>query len=153
MTGKLNTRSDVATLFLDLMRPTKQFFSPGHAYLNLGHTGVHYGERIAGMEGFARALWGFAFLWHADNSGLTGEQQEECKEWLDIFRDGIVNGTDPDHEEYWGGFFDRDQKMVEARPVSSRMRRLRSRAPAAASEPPAPTRTAPAATRAPAGVT
>ena len=114
MTGKLNTRSDVATLFLDLMRPTKQFFSPGHAYLNLGHTGVHYGERIAGMEGFARALWGFAFLWHADNSGLTGEQQEECKEWLDIFRDGIVNGTDPDHEEYWGGFFDRDQKMVEA---------------------------------------
>ena len=40
MTGKLNTRSDVATLFLDLMRPTKQFFSPGHAYLNLGHTGA-----------------------------------------------------------------------------------------------------------------
>jgi hypothetical protein len=26
---------------------------------------------------------------------------------------GLVNGTNPDHEEYWGDLGNRDQRMVE----------------------------------------
>lgn len=29
------------------------------------------------------------------------------------FLEGIVNGTDPEHEEYWGEFSTKDQRMVE----------------------------------------
>lgn len=113
MKTTLKTRSDAVTLFLDTIRPLKPFYSPGRAYLHLGNTGVHYGEKSAGMEGFSRILWGLGPLWSADNSELLASQQEEIEEWLKLYQKGIICGTDPNHEEYWGDIFDFDQKMVE----------------------------------------
>ena len=43
MSVKLQTRGDVVSLFLDTIRPLKQFFSDGKSFLKLGNTGVHYG--------------------------------------------------------------------------------------------------------------
>lgn len=113
----LNTRNDTVKLFLDIIRPLKPFYSPDHGFLSLGNTGVHYGGKSAGMEGFSRILWGLGPLWSADNSSLQKEEQEEIKEWLDIYREGIIHGTSPEDEEYWGDIFDCDQKMVEAAAV------------------------------------
>lgn len=30
-----------------------------------------------------------------------------------MYVQGIIHGTDPDHEEYWGRFETKDQRMVE----------------------------------------
>ncbi len=109
----LNSRNDTVKLFLDLIRPLKPFYSPHHAFLHLGDSGVHYGEKSARMEGWARVLWGLGPLWSADNSGLSKEEQKEINEWLLLYRDGLIHGTDPADDEYWADIFDFDQKMVE----------------------------------------
>lgn len=109
----IRERKDAAELLLEIIRPLKPFYSKGHAYLHAGHSGVHYGSRTAGMEGFARILWGLGPLWSQDSPSLPKELRQEAEEWLSLYRDGIVHGTDPDHEEYWGDLGDYDQKMVE----------------------------------------
>lgn len=107
------TRSDVAEVLLDMIRPLKKFYSPGHSLLQVGHTGVHYGSKVAWMEGFARVMWGLGPLWSQDNEDLSDPLRKEADEWLHLYRTGLINGTDPNHEEYWGDVADYDQKMVE----------------------------------------
>lgn len=109
----LNTRAETAKLFLDTIRPLKSCYSPGHAFLHVGDSGVHYGEKAARMEGFARVLWGLGPLWAGGTKDFTAEMIQEAEEWQKLYLDGILHGTDPDHEEYWGDIFDFDQKMVE----------------------------------------
>lgn len=107
------TRADMAGVLLDMIRPLKPFFSKGRAYLHVGNSGVKYGSFIAGMEGFARILWGLGPLWSHDGSSLPEDLQKESEEWLQLYREGIIHGTDPGHEEYWGDIGDFDQRMVE----------------------------------------
>lgn len=110
---QIKTRNDVAELLLDMIRPLKAYYSPGHSLLKLGNTGAHYGERPALMEGFARVMWGLGPLWSQENCDLKEEYRKEADEWLSWYLTGIINGTDPDHPEYWGEVADYDQKMVE----------------------------------------
>lgn len=113
MEVSLKNRADAVDLFLDTIRPLKPFYSPHHAFLYVGNSGVHYGEKSARMEGFARILWGLGPLWSADNSSLDQKVQQEIEEWFVLYRDGILHGVDPEDEEYWADIFDFDQKMVE----------------------------------------
>ena len=48
-------------------------------------------------------LWGLAPLW----------SQGGGEEYLPLFRQGLVCGTDPNHPAYWGAVADYDQKIVE----------------------------------------
>ena len=109
----MQTRQDAVTALLDLIRPLKSFYSPGDALLKVGNTAAHYGEKDARMEGWARILWGLGPLFGGDNTTLPAEQQAEIAAWGDLYRTGLINGTDPSHPEYWGDIFDYDQKMVE----------------------------------------
>ena len=109
----LRTRTDTVKLLLDMIRPLKPYYSPGHAWLHLGDTGAHYGRKAAGMEGFARVLWGLGPLFAGENQGLSEVLSEELEEWHRFYLAGIIHGTDPEHEEYWGNLTDYDQKMVE----------------------------------------
>lgn len=111
----LRTREDVATVLLEMIRPLKPYYSQGHAWLHVGDTGAHYGEKAARMEGFARVLWGLGPLWaqEQDNRRLSENLQKEIEEWRLLYLDGIIHGTDPGHQEYWGEVVDYDQKMVE----------------------------------------
>lgn len=121
MDVSLKTRSDAVKLFLDIIRPLKSLYSSGHAFLHVGDSGVHYGEKSARMEGFARVLWGLGPLWSADNSKLSPEVQKEISDWLEWYKKGIIHGTTPEDEEYWGDMFDFDQKMVEAPAIAFSM--------------------------------
>jgi len=112
-TIKLQTRADAAQLLLDMIRPLKAFYSPGKAFLNVSAAGVHYGRKIAGMEGFARILWGLGPLWHTDNRDLPVALRQEADEWRELCITGMQNGTNPAHPEYWGDIHDFDQRMVE----------------------------------------
>ncbi len=101
----LKTRSDVARLAADLITPLIPCLSEGRARLHLGDTGAVYDSAIAGMEGFSRVLWALV--------PMLAENCPEAEELWPLWREGILNGTDPGHEEYWGDIGPFDQRMVE----------------------------------------
>lgn len=100
----LNTKKDFQNCLNKIIQPVKTCYTPGRTGLKCGSTGVFYGSDIALMEGFARILWGLAPFWCGG-----GEDAEFDK----IYLEGIINGTDPDHEEYWGEIRPVDQRIVE----------------------------------------
>lgn len=105
----LRTRKDVERALLQLLEPVRGRFTAGNAGLCLGAHAAHYGESSARMEGFSRMLWGLGPLWAAGGG----------EDWLPLFREGLVNGTDPDHPAYWGRPFDYDQKVVEMAAIAT----------------------------------
>ena len=109
----LNTRNDMALMLLDWIRPLKEHYSEGGAQLIIGNTSAHYGENSIRMEGYSRVLWGLGPLFAGDNRDLPREAKQEIEMWKELTRKGLINGTDPDHEEYWQNVWDFDQKMVE----------------------------------------
>jgi hypothetical protein len=90
-----------------LLRPLVPCFSPSNTRVRLGGTGTRYDEAGAQLEGFARPLWGLAALL------AGGGTFEETGRWVD----GLRNGTDPDHPEFWGWSRHIDQRMVEMCPI------------------------------------
>ncbi|WP_413375813.1 DUF2264 domain-containing protein [Alkalihalobacillus sp. 1P02AB] len=99
----LRNRNDIINLFHTITEPLSPHFSEGNARLHLGNTNAHFGHDIAGIEGFSRALWGIVPL-------LTGGKETKL---LNGYLQGIKNGTNPEHEEYWGEVEDFDQRLVE----------------------------------------
>jgi hypothetical protein len=59
------------------------------------------------MEGYARALWGLTPLFSIE------PDRAEFKGMREKWSRGLANGTNPDHEEYWGDVMNHDQRMVE----------------------------------------
>lgn len=101
----LRTRQDVINAAMALIRPTVKYLTTGKSRLMLSATTAHYDEAIAGMEGFSRVL--FAII--AMLKGKVPEAEEVWKDW----REGMVNGVDPESDEYWGDIGPYDQRMVE----------------------------------------
>ena len=99
----LRTRADVEAALKALASPLEAFRSPGKARVRLGHDAAHFDRAAADFEGFARPLWGLA------PAAVGGANWIN---WAGI-REGLANGTDPDHPEYWGAVGDVDQRMVE----------------------------------------
>ncbi|NMO96583.1 DUF2264 domain-containing protein [Paenibacillus lemnae] len=99
----LRTREDMAAALKQLLAPLASYYSKGKARLELGSTGAGHQAVLAGMEGFSRVLWGLVPL-------MAGGEDHEL--W-DIVLEGIRNGTNPEHEEYWGQIHDYDQRLVE----------------------------------------
>jgi hypothetical protein len=115
--SKLNIkdRASVQKLLETVLDPLEPFFSPDKARVNCpGATAVRFDQTASEVEGFARPLWGLAFL-------LAGNGEYRGTEW---WIQGIKSGTDPDHPEYWGYPRDNDQRMVEMCPIGELRRRL-----------------------------
>ncbi|MBQ9765532.1 MAG: DUF2264 domain-containing protein [Lachnospiraceae bacterium] len=93
----------------DLLMPLKDRYSGGRAHLVLGANTAGYGNYIAGMEGFSRVLWGLVPFWHG--GGVDDD-------FAEIYRIGLISGTDPHSAEYWGDLGHRDQRMVEMAAIS-----------------------------------
>ncbi|TAH75165.1 MAG: DUF2264 domain-containing protein [Anaerolineaceae bacterium] len=100
----LNNRKDFADLMLSILDPLKPYYSKGKAGVKIGHTSAHYADTSALMEGFSRPLWGLTAFWAGGSRHLEFEE---------IYRKGLVSGTDPESPEYWGSCFDYDQRLVE----------------------------------------
>ncbi|MEH7010877.1 DUF2264 domain-containing protein [Neobacillus niacini] len=101
--NRLQSREDLVEAVKQIVNPLKPFYSKGRAKLELGSTGTSYSDDIVGMEGFSRVLWGLVPL-------LAGGESSEI--W-GLSLQGIKNGTNPSHEEYWGEITDFDQRAVE----------------------------------------
>ena len=97
------------TMLLDMAEPLISHYSKEGAHLNLGSAAAAYGNEIGGMEGFSRVLWGLVPFW------AGGGVHDPL---LDLYRQGLAAGTDPESGEFWGHLGDRDQRMVEMAAIS-----------------------------------
>jgi len=107
LNSPLQTRSEVAEALKSLLDPLKPHFTPGRTCVKLGNTATRYDEIGAQLEGFSRPLWGLASL-------LAGGQEYDG---TDFWLEGLRNGTNPDHPEFYGWARDLDQRMVEMCPI------------------------------------
>lgn len=104
----LKDRASVQELLRTLLDPLEPFFSPQKARVNCpGATAVRFDQTASEIEGFARPLWGLAFL-------LEGKGEFHGTDW---WVQGLKAGTDPESPEYWGYPRDNDQRMVEMCPL------------------------------------
>ncbi|WP_416148796.1 DUF2264 domain-containing protein [Salipaludibacillus sp. HK11] len=99
----LKTREDINVALEQICQPLESKFSDGYASLHVGNTSAGCPDPVAELEGFSRLLWGIVPL-------LAGGR--EYSQWETTLQ-GVKNGTNPDHEEYWGDINDFDQRIVE----------------------------------------
>lgn len=104
-TTPLATRGDLARVAVDLIKPLIPYMSPGRARIMPGHTSASYSDEAAQMEAFSRPLWAIVPM-------LAGGMPEVEPLWA-LWREGLENGVNPDHPEYWGDIGAYDQRMVE----------------------------------------
>jgi len=109
----LQSRDDMVDLLFDLLTPLESGQSKGAARVILGHSGAGFDAVAAELEGYARALWGLGPLLASEPDHPRFKTVREA--WVK----GLVNGTNPDHEEYWGDCGDRDQRLVEQAAIVS----------------------------------
>ena len=100
----VTSRADFQRVCASLLQPLVPCFSPQHSVINVGATGTRFDETAAGIEGFARPMWGLAPLL------AGGGKFDDAWRWTD----GLKNGTDPDSSEFWGFMRNIDQRMVES---------------------------------------
>ncbi|RLV84999.1 hypothetical protein JA9_000002 [Meyerozyma sp. JA9] len=101
--NKLTGLRDVRNAFDELMEPLISTFSPGGARPRLSESGSTCSEAAAEFEGYSRPLWGIVpYQYGGGNFG----------HW-ELYRRGLVNGTNPHHEEFWGYPNDYDQLLVD----------------------------------------
>ena len=97
-------RTDVQRAVRDLVEPLLPHMSPGSARVRLGSGAALFPQRVAELEGYARPLYGIVPL------VAGGGEFDHWDRWCE----GLANGTDPDHPEYWGACeAGPDQRMVE----------------------------------------
>ncbi len=102
--GKLKDKQDFQKLMRRILEPLLPYYSKGRAGLSLGETAASYGKKAIALEAFSRPLWGLVPFWAGGGSHPQFES---------VYREGLAAGTDPENEEYWGGFCDFDQRFVE----------------------------------------
>lgn len=108
MTGThnpLRTRQDLVQAATGMLWPLTACMTPGKARIYVENGSAHYPEDVAGMECWSRALWALVPM-------LVGKCPEAENLWT-LWREGMIRGTDPEDEEYWGDIGDSDQRMVE----------------------------------------
>lgn len=94
---------DCARAFEDLIAPYHPLVSPGRARIDPGPPGATFSGNAVYLEGFARLLWGLVPY-------VAGGRSYE--RWEEVLQ-GLANGVDPEHGEFWGRPGDYDQLLVE----------------------------------------
>lgn len=100
----MNTKKEFQEMLIKMLSPLKEHYSKTKAYLKIGHTAAWYEDIGAYVEAFSRPLWGLVPFWAGGG---------ENREFEEIYLKGIISGSDPQSEEYWGVCHDRDQRFVE----------------------------------------
>ncbi len=105
MENKFFSKHDFIKCIKTILEPLKPYYSEGMAELKYGEHSSGQSEKTQRMEAFMRPLWALAPLW-----GGGGD----CEGFSEIYLKGIVNGTDPEHAEYWGELKSYTQEVCEA---------------------------------------
>lgn len=111
------SRNDAVTATRALIEPLVPYFSQGKARINIPLTsGAHFDGAAAQLEGYGRPLWAVAAL--LSGQGEHGPSDAISQQLLKNWIEGLENGVNPLHAEYWGPIGDWDQRMVEAEVIS-----------------------------------
>lgn len=98
------TKNDYITALNKIINPIKDELYRCNGKPVYGFSAALYNDNSVYAEGFLRPLWGLVPLWHG------GHGDDDLKE---AYRKGIINGTNPDSDFYWGLCNDYDQRFVE----------------------------------------
>ncbi|MDS0525782.1 DUF2264 domain-containing protein [Clostridium sp. SHJSY1] len=107
----LKNKKNLREALLSIIEPLIPFLKeekPGH--LNLGTSGSVYNEEVRECEAFLRPLWGIG--------PLSTLKYEKDLELVGYFVKGLIDGTNPKSESYFGKVNDYDQLMVEMASIS-----------------------------------
>lgn len=107
----LKAKEDLIDALLIIVEPLLPFLheqKPGHLYL--GTSGSVYNENAREGEAFLRPLWGIG--------PLSTLRREGDSELIQYFVRGLIEGTDPKSESYYGKIGDGDQLIVEMASIS-----------------------------------
>lgn len=105
-----STKIEVQESFNSMIKPLIPFFDESNlGRLKLGSHGTVYSESTRGVEAFLRPLWGIGPY-------LVDAEDDEI---LNHYIDGIVAGTNPKSDFYWGDAKDFDQLIVEMASLST----------------------------------
>ena len=103
----LKSRSDMVRALESLIKPLPAALKHSNTWMLPTCTGAHYTMNGAGLEGYSRPFWGIV------PALAGGTPPGEMEEYITMCADGMANGVNPEHPDYWGDTFDRDQKFVE----------------------------------------
>ncbi|WP_319517719.1 DUF2264 domain-containing protein [uncultured Martelella sp.] len=99
----MKSRSDFQRLLVDLVTPLLPYLRDQGASVDFHEGGAHYDMRASHLEGVARPLWGIVPY------VLGGGTFEHWQ----LFRNAIIEGTDPNSPRFWGDTTDHNQRSVE----------------------------------------
>ena len=103
------TKKELKENLLAIVDPLRPFYEKDDlGKLKLGSHGTVYSEETQGVEAFLRPLWGLGPYFTSEDDGL-----------LETYIKGIVAGTNPKDDYYWGDVTDFDQLIVEMASLST----------------------------------
>jgi len=105
------------TLFKYFAYGNVKYQSPGGAFIYYPGEISSRGRTVNGIEGFAR-FFPLAASWLHSNHSEILVLNSETYNLIDILKKGLINGTDPNNNEYWGDVTDKDQRIVEAADIA-----------------------------------
>lgn len=105
MENRFYSKEDFQNCVLRLTQPLKPYYNADMAELKFGVHSSGASEKIQRTEAFIRPLWGLGPLW-AGGGDADG--------FAEIYRTGIVNGTDPESHGYWGTLSNGGQVLCES---------------------------------------
>ncbi len=105
MENNFFTKKDFENFTKKLILPLKEYYSDGKAELKYGEHSSYKSEKTQKTEAFIRPLWGLAPLFAGGG---------ECEDFDKIYLQGITNGTDPIHPEYFGRLTSCSQELCES---------------------------------------
>lgn len=104
-----DTEQDYIQALEMITEPLRDKLKKEGCSVRVGSTGAWYAQRAEIMETFARPLWGLVPLWY------KGGGDDELKR---TYLNGLIEGTDPQSDGYWGECGDCDQRYVEMAAVA-----------------------------------
>ncbi|MCP4110686.1 MAG: DUF2264 domain-containing protein [Desulfobacteraceae bacterium] len=115
VTGVDDSRSSWEHLFHTLQRASFRHISTDKAYIFVNrHVLSENGRMSDGLEGFARTFLGLSFyLYNKQNEDVP----EEVENWVEAYIEGISNGSNPNHTNFWG-HIESPQLLVECASIS-----------------------------------
>ena len=97
--NRLETRDDVISACKALFDPLVGCFSPGKARVQMDSSASTWDRAATDLEAWARPLFGIVPL----------TRGESFPHWH-LYREGLANGTDASHSEFWGEVESMDQR-------------------------------------------
>ena len=106
------TRQHWVQMFEALIVPVIDNASPGKARQLIPGPRSHHGRVADELEGFTRTFIMAGPYLAGSESPYVGSGEHK-RDVAAFYREGILNGTDSNHPEYWGDIYDYAQHLVE----------------------------------------